>query len=67
MSLKASDERPVTTGLHIGFVAPTRAHVDAFWHAGRAGGLLDAGAPGEQPDYKPDYDGAFLLDPDRWN
>ena len=67
MSLKASDERPVTTGLHIGFVAPTRAHVDAFWHAGRAGGLLDAGAPGERPDYKPDYDGAFLLDPDRWN
>ena len=67
MSLKASDERPVTTGLHIGFVAPSRAHVDAFWHAGRAGGLRDAGAPGERPDYKPDYDGAFLLDPDRWN
>ena len=64
LSLKASDERPATTGLHIGFVAPSRAHVDAFWHAGRAAGLRDAGAPGERPDYKPDYYGAFLLDPD---
>lgn len=62
--LEASDERPVTRGLHIGFVAPSRAHVDAFWHAGRASGLRDAGAPGERPDYKPDYYGAFLLDPD---
>jgi len=62
--LEASDERPATNGLHIGFVAPSRAHVDAFWHAGRARGLRDAGAPGERPDYKPDYYGAFLLDPD---
>ena len=64
LSLKASDERPATTGLHIGFVAPSRAQVDAFWHAGRAVGLRGAGAPGERPDYKPDYYGAFLLDPD---
>lgn len=62
--LEASNERPATNGLHIGFVAPSRAHVDAFWRAGRAGGLRDAGAPGERPDYKPDYYGAFLLDPD---
>ena len=64
LSLKGSDERPVTTGLHIGFVAPSRAQVDAFWHAGRAAGLRDAGAQGERPDYKPDYYGAYLLDPD---
>jgi len=62
--LEASEERSATDGLHIGFVAPSRAHVDAFWHAGRAGGLRDAGAPGERPDYKPDYYGAFILDPD---
>ena len=62
--LDASDERPATTRLHIGFVAPSRAQVDAFWHAGRASGLTDAGAPGERPHYKPDYYGAFLLDPD---
>lgn len=62
--VEASPERPVTQGLHTGFVAPSRAHVDAFWQAGRASGLPDAGAPGERPDYKPDYYGAFLLDPD---
>jgi len=62
--LEAANERPATNRLHIGFVAPSRAHVDAFWHAGRASGLADAGAPGERPDYKPDYYGAFLLDPD---
>ncbi len=62
--LQASDERPVTERLHVGFAAPSRAHVDAFWRAGRASGLQDAGAPGERPQYKPDYYGAFLLDPD---
>ncbi len=62
--VEASDGRQVTEGLHVGFAAPSRAHVDAFWHAGRASGLPDAGAPGERPHYKPDYYGAFLLDPD---
>jgi len=62
--LGASDERPVTRGLHVGFAAPSRAHVDAFWITGRASGLQDAGAPGERPHYRPDYYGAFLLDPD---
>ena len=27
-------EKPPTRGLHIGFAAPSRAHVDAFWQAG---------------------------------
>jgi len=56
--------KPVTRRLHVGFVAPSRDRVDAFWHAGIAGGFQDAGAPGGRPDYKPDYYGAFLLDPD---
>jgi len=62
--LDASAERPVTSGLHVGFVAPSRAAVDAFWRAGTAAGFRDAGAPGERSHYKPDYYGAFLLDPD---
>ncbi len=61
---EASDGRLVTQGLHVAFAAPSRAHVDAFWRAGRASGLEDAGAPGARPQYKPDYYGAFLLDPD---
>src|SRR3954447_9212640 len=30
----ADDEKPPTRGLHIGFTAPSREHVDAFWQAG---------------------------------
>jgi catechol 2,3-dioxygenase-like lactoylglutathione lyase family enzyme len=60
----ASAGRPVTQRLHIGFAAPSRAHVDAFWKAGTDAGYPDAGAPGLRPEYSDDYYGAFLLDPD---
>jgi catechol 2,3-dioxygenase-like lactoylglutathione lyase family enzyme len=61
---QADDEHPVTRGLHIGFKAPSREHVDEFWRAGTAAGYRDDGAPGPRPQYSPDYYGAFLLDPD---
>jgi catechol 2,3-dioxygenase-like lactoylglutathione lyase family enzyme len=61
---QATGERPVTRRLHIGFAAPTRAHVEAFWRAGRAAGYRDDGQPGPRPQYTPDYYGGFLLDPD---
>lgn len=54
----------VTRRLHIGFAAPSRAHVDAFWRAGTVAGYLDDGAPGPRPEYGPDSSGGFLLDPD---
>lgn len=64
-SLQQTDaEHPVTTGAHVGFVAPDRAAVDAFHAAGLAAGWRDAGPPGPRPQYLPDYYGAFLLDPD---
>jgi len=56
--------KPVTRGLHVGFAAHSRAHVDAFWRAGRDAGYRDDGTPGERPRYREDYYGAFLLDPD---
>jgi catechol 2,3-dioxygenase-like lactoylglutathione lyase family enzyme len=56
-------EKPVTRRLHIGFVAPSREHVDAFHRAGVEAGFRDDGAPGER-DYTPAYYGSFLLDPD---
>jgi catechol 2,3-dioxygenase-like lactoylglutathione lyase family enzyme len=43
-------KHPVSRGLHVGFRARDRAHVDAFWQAG-----IDAGRRG---------DGGVLLDPD---
>jgi catechol 2,3-dioxygenase-like lactoylglutathione lyase family enzyme len=60
----ASGGRQVTRRLHIGFVAPSHEHVDAFWHAGTEAGYRDDGAPGPRPQYRDDYYGAFLLDPD---
>ena len=39
-------EHPVTRGLHVGFRAPSREAVDAFWQAGIDAGYRDDGAPG---------------------
>ncbi len=53
-----------TRHLHIGFGARSRADVDAFWQAGIDAGWQDDGAPGPRPQYRPDYYGGFLKDPD---
>jgi catechol 2,3-dioxygenase-like lactoylglutathione lyase family enzyme len=64
-SLTAADEAtPPTHRLHVAFVAPSREQVDEFWRAGTAAGFADDGAPGPRPEYRDDYYGAFLLDPD---
>ena len=60
----AADDEPVTRRLHIGFVAPSRRHVDEFWRVGTEAGYRDDGEPGLRPQYSPDYYGSFLLDPD---
>jgi catechol 2,3-dioxygenase-like lactoylglutathione lyase family enzyme len=60
----ADAEHPVTRRLHIGFVAPDRHRVDAFWQAGVDAGYRDDGRPGPRPEYGVDYYGGFLLDPD---
>jgi catechol 2,3-dioxygenase-like lactoylglutathione lyase family enzyme len=62
-SILAADGPP-TRHLHVAFVAPSREYVDAFWQAGIDAGYDDDGRPGERPQYKPGYYGAFLLDPD---
>jgi catechol 2,3-dioxygenase-like lactoylglutathione lyase family enzyme len=61
---QADDQHPVARGLHVGFRAPFREAVDAFWQAGIDAGFRDDGAPGPRATYRPDYYGAFLLDPD---
>src|SRR5205809_2288152 len=61
---QATPDKPVTRRLHIGFRAPSREHVDAFWRAGLNAGYRDDGEPGRRPQYSPSYYGAFLLDPD---
>jgi catechol 2,3-dioxygenase-like lactoylglutathione lyase family enzyme len=61
---QATPEQPATRRLHVAFVAPSRAAVDSFWRAGTAAGFRDDGAPGPRPQYRDDYYGSFLLDPD---
>jgi catechol 2,3-dioxygenase-like lactoylglutathione lyase family enzyme len=63
--LAAADaEHPPTRYLHVGFVAPSREAVDAFWRAGLDAGATSDGEPGERPQYTLSYYGAFLIDPD---
>ena len=61
---RTAPEHPTTRGLHIGFTAPSREHVDAFWRAGVDAGFESDGEPGLRTQYSEDYYGAFLLDPD---
>jgi len=59
---EADESHPLTHGLHVAFVAPSRAAVDAYWRAGVDAGLRDNGAPGERPHYADGYYAAYLLD-----
>jgi catechol 2,3-dioxygenase-like lactoylglutathione lyase family enzyme len=58
---------PVTTPVHIAFLAPDEATVHAFHEAALAAGGTDNGAPGPRPRYHPGYYAAFVLDPDGHN
>jgi catechol 2,3-dioxygenase-like lactoylglutathione lyase family enzyme len=62
--IEADADHPPTRHLHVAFVASSRAHVDTFWDAGIEAGYRDDGSPGVRAQYRPDYYGAFLLDPD---
>jgi len=63
-SLMQAEAEHLPRRLHIGFVAPSREHVDEFWRVGTEAGFADDGTPGLRPQYSDDYYGAFLLDPD---
>ena len=62
-------EAPGLSGghVHVAFLAPNRAAVDAFYRAALAAGGKDNGKPGLRPHYHADYYGAFVLDPDGHN
>jgi catechol 2,3-dioxygenase-like lactoylglutathione lyase family enzyme len=54
----------LTRRLHVAFVAPLREHVDEFWRVGTEAGYRGDGEPGLRPQYRDDYYGSFVLDPD---
>lgn len=51
-------------GLHISFVAASRREVDLFHSTALQHGAIDAGRPGERPEYTMPFYGAFVIDPD---
>lgn len=53
--------------LHVAFVAPNRAAVDAFYDTAMRAGAKDNGPPGIREHYHPNYYAAFVLDPDGHN
>jgi catechol 2,3-dioxygenase-like lactoylglutathione lyase family enzyme len=61
---QADEDNPVARNLHVGFAAPSREEVDAFWRRGVEAGYPSDGEPGLRPQYHPNYYGGFLLDPD---
>ena len=61
------DGGPMDKRLHVAFLAPARAAVDAFHAAAISAGGQDNGTPGLRPRYAEDYYAAFVLDPDGHN
>jgi catechol 2,3-dioxygenase-like lactoylglutathione lyase family enzyme len=56
-----------TREIHVAFLAPDRAGVDAVHDAAVAAGVEVLHAPREWPEYHPGYYGVFLRDPDGHN
>lgn len=54
----------VGNGVHIGFIANSKAQVHAFYEAALAAGGRDDGAPGPRPIYGDPYYGCFIIDLD---
>lgn len=52
---------------HVGFVAHSRAEVDAAYAAAMAAGATDNGAPAARTYYDPRYYAANVLDPDGYS
>ena len=51
-------------GVHVAYLASSRAMVDAFHAAALANDGSDEGGPGLRPQYHPHYYGAYVRDPD---
>lgn len=53
--------------VHVGFVAGSKALVDAAYAAAMANGGIDNGAPGPRLHYDPNYYAANVFDPDGYS
>jgi catechol 2,3-dioxygenase-like lactoylglutathione lyase family enzyme len=62
--IEAVGAAPPGAGFHLAFGAPSQLAVDRFHEAALRHGGTDNGGPGLRPVYGPNYDAAFVLDPD---
>ena len=53
--------------VHVGFIAHSKAEVDAAYAAAMNLGAIDNGSPGARLHYHPDYYAANVLDPDGYS
>lgn len=53
--------------VHVGFIAHSKAEVDAAYAAAMDLGAIDNGSPGARLHYHPDYYAANVLDPDGYS
>ncbi|AXA38758.1 VOC family protein [Rhizobium leguminosarum] len=62
---KPFDGEPASAGngSMVGFMAKSRAEVDAFYDAAMTNGGTDEGAPGLRPHYGPNWYSAYARDP----
>ncbi|WP_373503507.1 VOC family protein [Aestuariivirga sp.] len=60
------DGKPATigNGVHVGFMANSKAEVDAFYQAAIAHHAAPDGKPGPRPEYGEPFYGCFVRDPD---
>src|ERR1700737_4693230 len=59
---QTDEQHPIARRVHIGFIAPTPAHVKRFGQAGINAGCADDGPAGPRPQYADDYYAASLKD-----
>ncbi|WP_019410068.1 VOC family protein [Pseudomonas psychrophila] len=53
--------------VHVGFIAQSKADVEAAYAAAMAQGAIDKGPPGARLHYAPNYYAANVLDPDGYS
>lgn len=64
VTLPFEGEAEPGNGPMVAFLCDTRQMVDAAHEKALKLGATDEGAPGERPEYHPDYYGCYIRDPD---
>jgi catechol 2,3-dioxygenase-like lactoylglutathione lyase family enzyme len=64
---QTSESAPLSTSVHVAFVAKDRDSVKRFHAVALELGAKDNGSPGLRPEYEENYFAAFVIDPNGHN